>query len=182
MPQAVASRYARALADAVLDAKSQLDARRAVSELQEFCEMLRGSAELRNVLLSPAVSAARKRAVVGRFADSIPISRLVRNFLFILIDRRRIDIADEVRQAFEAELDSRMGIVRADIQSAVPLTDPQQSFVQAQLSEVTGKQIKGRFSVDPNLLGGMVARIGSTVYDGSVRTQLELMRERLTSR
>jgi F-type H+-transporting ATPase subunit delta len=182
MPQAVASRYAKALADAVLDPKNNADAGKAAVELTAFERMLAESLELRNVLHTPAVSASRKRAVISRFAEGLGLSRLVRNFLYILIDHGRIGIVGDIRQAFETELDARTGVIRADIRSAASLSESQQTSVQAELSRLTGKQVRGRFSVDPSLLGGMVARIGSTVYDGSVRTQLELMRDRLTGR
>ena len=99
MPQAVAYRYAKALVDAVLDAKA--DSQAVPQQIEQFENVLSQSGDLKNVLLSPAVSAARKRAVVGRFADMIPLARIVRNFLFVLIHRRRIDILSEIRQAYE---------------------------------------------------------------------------------
>src|SRR5262245_34324957 len=121
MPQAIASRYARALADAVLDPKNNADARATSGELGAFEHVLAESPELKSALLSPAVPPGRKRAVVSRFAGVLSLSRLVRNFLFLLIDRRRIDLIAEIRQAFETELDARMGIIRADIRSAASL-------------------------------------------------------------
>ena len=120
--------------------------------------------------------------MIAQFADSLPLSRLVRNFLFILVDRRRTDFLDEMADAFETALDERLGIVRADVKSASALNDRQQSDLQQELSRVSGKQVRCDFSIDPALIGGVVARIGSTVYDGSVRSQLETMRERLVAR
>ena len=181
MPQAVSLRYARALADAVLDPKSGLEAGRAWQELQSFSALVRESTELRNVLLSPAVSPARKRAVVGRFAATLPLSKLVRNFLFVLVDRRRIGALDDVVEAFEAEIDARLGIVRAEVTSAAPLDETQRTEMQAALARVAGKQVRADFDVDPALIGGAVARIGSTIYDGSVRGQLDTLRGRLVS-
>jgi F-type H+-transporting ATPase subunit delta len=179
MPHAVSMRYARALADAVLDPKSGLEAGRAWQELRSFAELVRDNAELRNVLMSPAVSPARKRAVVSRFAGILSASRLVRNFLFVLIDRRRIALLDEVVDAFEAEIDARLGIVRAQVISAAPLDEPQRAEMQAALGRLAGKQVRANFDVDPALIGGAVARIGSTIYDGSVRGQLDALRTRL---
>jgi F-type H+-transporting ATPase subunit delta len=181
MPHAVSIRYARALADAILDSKSGLEPGRAWQELRSFAEIVRDSAELRNVLLSPAVSAARKRAVVGRFASTLPLSKLIRNFLFVLIDRRRIGMLDEVIDAFESEIDARLGIVRAQVTTAAPLDDTQRAEMQATLARVAGKQVRADFKVDPALIGGAVARIGSTIYDGSVRGQLDTLRTRLVS-
>lgn len=182
MPQVASTRYAQALADAVLDPKSQLSPRQAVTELTAFEQMFLASDELRNVLLSPAVSASRKRAVVARFSETMPLSPLVRNFIFVIIDRRRADILDEVREALEHELDRRLGVARADISSAAPLSPAQQRELEAELSRLTHRQIRANYSVDPSLLGGVMARIGSTVYDGSVRARLEGLRSRLTSR
>ncbi|HET8546542.1 MAG TPA: ATP synthase F1 subunit delta, partial [Bryobacteraceae bacterium] len=181
MQHAAASRYARAFADAVLDPKSGLEPPRAWQELRAFGDIIRGSSELRNVLLSPAVSAARKRAVVGRLAATLPISKLVRNFLFVLIDRRRIGMLDDVIEAFETEIDSRLGIVRAQVTSAAALDEPQRVEMQTALARVAGKQVRARFDVDPALIGGAVVRIGSTIYDGSVRGQLDSLRDRLVS-
>lgn len=182
MPQAVASRYANALVDAVLSASPAVDPHQAAAELKFFEEMVNGASELRNILLSPAVSSARKRAVVARFAETMPLSRLVRNFVYVLIDHRRIRILDEVRAAFEFIVDERLGLVRADVKSAAPLADPQKNALQAELSRLTGKQVKCDYSVDPDLLGGVTARIGSTIYDGSVRAQLNSLRQRLVAR
>jgi F-type H+-transporting ATPase subunit delta len=182
MPQALSFRYARALADAVMDPKTGLDPKQALNELRAFTAIVRESNELRNVLLSPAVSNSKKRNVVARFADSLPLSRVVRNFLFVLVDRRRTDLLNDMADAFETALDERLGIVRADVKSASPLNERQQSDLQQELSRVSGKKVRCDFSIDPALIGGVVARIGSTVYDGSVRSQLETMRERLVAR
>jgi F-type H+-transporting ATPase subunit delta len=181
MPQAVSFRYARALVDSVIAPQSQVNPKQALAELRIFSGMVRHSAELRNVLLSPAVSNAKKRNVIGRFAESLPLSRLVRNFLFVIVDRRRTDLLDDMADAFETALDERLGIIRADVKSAAALNDRQQSELQQELSRVSGKQVRCDFSIDPSLIGGVVARIGSTVYDGSVRSQLETMRERLVA-
>jgi F-type H+-transporting ATPase subunit delta len=182
MPQAVSIRYARALVDAVMSPSAALDPKQALNELRAFDGLVRESSELRNVLLSPAVSNSKKRKVVARFADSMPLSRLVRNFLFVLVDRRRTDLLDDMANAFETALDERLGIVRADVKSASPLNNRQQLDLQQELSRVSGKQVRCDFSIDPALIGGVVARIGSTIYDGSVRSQLETMRDRLVSR
>jgi F-type H+-transporting ATPase subunit delta len=182
MRSALSTRYAKALADAVLAPGSRSDPRQALAELRTFEQMVKSSPELRNVLLSPAVPTVRKRAVISRFAPSVPLSPLVRNFLFVVIDRRRGDLLGELGTAFEAALDERAGVLRVEVQSAVPLTDQQRAALGVELSRVANKQVRCEFFVDPTLIGGIVARMGSTVYDGSVRTQLEALRERLVSR
>jgi F-type H+-transporting ATPase subunit delta len=179
MPHAVARRYADALADAVLAPTSALDGKTAAAELRRFEELVRSVPEFRNVLLSPAVSTNKKRSVVRRFAETLPLSGLMRNFLYVIIDRRRADILDEIADAFETALDERLGFVRGWVTSALPLNEKQKADIEEALSRVSGKNVRCTFSVDPELIGGVVARIGSTVYDGSVRTQLQSLGQRL---
>ena len=182
MPHAVATRYARALVEAVLNPAAALEPKLAAEELHSFQELLAGGSELRNVLLSPAVTASRKRAVVAKFAGMMPLSRIVRNFLYVLIDRRRILILDEIVDAYKVILDERLGVVRADVKSARPLSGEQQSALQVELSRISGNEVRCNYAVDEDLLGGVVAKIGSTIYDGSVRAQLNALKQRLTSR
>ena len=181
MAHALASRYAQALADAVLAPGSSVDAGEIAKQLRSFEGLVNASPELRNVLLSPAVPTARKRAVVARIAERAGFSRPVRNFLYVMIDRRRTDLLAETAEAFETAIDERLGFVRAKVTSAAPLSERQQGELQQALSSVAGRQVRCDFTVDASLIGGVVARIGSTVYDGSVRTQLDSLRQRLVS-
>jgi F-type H+-transporting ATPase subunit delta len=180
MALAVASRYARALADLVLDPAKGLSPQTATGELAAFEELVSGSPELRNILLSPAVTAGRKRAVVKRLADGQGASRLVRNFLYVLIDHRRTGILSEVREAFQALVDERTGTVEADVKTARALTAGERELISAKLGRMTGKEVRCKFSLEEDLIGGVVTRIGSTIYDGSVRGQLDVLRRRLT--
>jgi F-type H+-transporting ATPase subunit delta len=181
MPRAIASRYAAALADAVLAPDSGVEPAQIAAELRTFQDLTRNSTDLRNVLLAPAVPAARKRSVIGRISEAASLSRLVRNFLYVIVDRRRTDLLGEMATAFETIVDERLGLVRAQVTSAAPLSDARKAELQTALTQVGGKQVRCEFKVDPDLIGGVVARIGSTVYDGSLRTQLALMQERLAS-
>lgn len=179
MARAVASRYARALADLVFDPSKGLDPQTAASQLELFDEVLQSSPDLRIALLSPAVAPARKRAVVARLTERLGIARLVRNFLFVLIDHRRTPMLREIREAFQATVDERLGIRRAEVTSARELDESEQTLVAVQLGKLTGKRVRCRFALDEGLIGGVTARIGSTIYDGSVRGQLEALRRRL---
>ncbi|MCS6951958.1 MAG: ATP synthase F1 subunit delta [Bryobacterales bacterium] len=179
MARAVASRYARALAELVFDPSKGLDPQTAVSQLDRFQELLDAAPDLRVALLSPAVPAARKRAVVTRLAERLEMPRLVRNFLFVLIDHRRTPLVREIREAFQGVVDERLGIRRAEVTSARPLDENEQARVAVQLGKLTGKRVVCRFALDSGLIGGLTARIGSTIYDGSVRGQLEALRRRL---
>lgn len=180
MPLAIAKRYAQALADVVLEPSSGVDPHRAIDQLRLVEGFAAESSELRAVLMNPAVSPARKRAVIARLTEPYGLPPVLRNFLYVLIDRRRISSLAEIREAFEGVLDERLGIVRADIASAQELGDRQRAEIGERLTTLTGKQARCEYSVDPSLLGGAVVRIGSTIYDGSLRGQMETLRQRLT--
>ena len=178
---AVASRYANALADVVSAGASAIRPEDAVRELRSFEAALRESTELQNALITPAVPVARKRAVVGRIGDLLKISPIVRNFLFVLVDHRRIASLSEILHSLELVLDERLGFARAEVSSARELTEAQRAALNTQLTQLTGKRIRMHFAVDESLIGGAVARIGSTVYDGSVRGQLQALERRLST-
>jgi F-type H+-transporting ATPase subunit delta len=148
-------------------------------ELQTFESALSASSELHNVLLSPAVPPARKRAVVARLSEMLGTSRLVRNFFYVVIDHRRTALLADIRQAFQELVDQHLGVVEAEVRSARELTQEQRGSVSTELARLTGKKVRCRFSTEEGLIGGVVARIGSTIYDGSVRGQLESLRQRL---
>ncbi len=179
MPTALAFRYARALADVVAAPGSGIDEQTVHEEIGRFERVLSESAALRTVLESPAVSAQAKRAVVARLAGELPVSSLVRRFLCVLVDHRRGTLVGDVRQAFEEVMDERLGISRAEVISARPLDAPQQQEIVTGLARLTGRQARARFRVEESLIGGVVARIGSTVYDGSIRGQLDAIQQRL---
>jgi F-type H+-transporting ATPase subunit delta len=176
---ALGNRYAHALADVATDAKSATRPDAVAAELREFEAALKTSPELQNALTSPAVPPGRKRAVVGRIADAITVSKVTRNFLYVLIDHRRIGLLTDIIHAFDLVVDERLGFARADVTSARELNERQQTLVTGELARLTGKQIRARYAVDGNLIGGLVARIGSTIYDGSVRGRLEQLGKRL---
>jgi len=178
---AVAARYANALADVVTGSASTLNPQQAVAELRSFEDVLRESAPLQNALVTPAVAGSRKRAVVGRIADTLKLSRVTRNFLFVLIDHRRIALLPDVIRNFEEVVDARLGFAQAEVSSAATLSEVEQRTLTAKLERLTGKRIRMRFSLDPSLIGGAVARIGSTVYDGSLRGQLASIGRRLSA-
>ena len=179
MPRALAFRYARALADLVLAPGSAAEPEAVAAELDLFQRTLEGSPDLKLVLESPTVPAARKRAVVGRLGDSLPLTSLMRRFLFVLIDHRRVPLLGDVREAFQAEIDERLGLVRASVASARPLGPEEREKILATLGRLTGREARAEFLVEHDLIGGVVARIGSTVYDGSIRGQLQGLKQRL---
>lgn len=180
MASAVANRYARALVDVVLAPTSPLKPVDAVGQLRSMEHIITSSPELRSALLTPAIQTSRKRAVMGQLAGRLGVSQLIRNFIYVIIDRRRVGIIHEIREAFELLLDERLGFVRAEVTSAETLDHKHSSEIESELSGLTGKRMRLHFAVDPALLGGVVARIGSRVYDGSLRGQLEQLRRQFT--
>jgi F-type H+-transporting ATPase subunit delta len=177
---AVAARYANALADVVTAGGSTLSPQQAVAELRSFETTLRGSVELQNALITPAVPGSRKKAVVGRIAGILQLSQVTRNFLYVLVDRRRIASLSNIIQDFETVVDARLGYARAEVSSARELSETQRRDLNTRLERLTGKRIRMRYTIDGSLIGGVVARIGSTVYDGSVRGQLATLERRLS--
>ena len=178
---AVAARYANALADVVTAGGSPIRPQDAVSELRAFAAALDASTELQNALATPAVPAGRKRAVVGRIAEILKLSRISRNFLYVLIDHGRIAALSGIIDSFELMVDERLGFARAEVSAAREMAEPQRAALTSVLERLTGRRIRMRFAVDGRLIGGVGARIGSTGYDGSVRGQLASLGHRLSA-
>lgn len=178
MSEAVASRYAAALADAALE---EGNAERVRGDLAAFVAAFEESPELRNVLETPAVTPELKHKIVDELAQRMNLAPEVRNFVFLLLDHNRAEMLREIQQAFREALNARLGIADAHVVSARELSDGERRELTAALERRTGKRIEARFSQDAALLGGAVVRVGSVVYDGSVREQLTRLREQLES-
>jgi F-type H+-transporting ATPase subunit delta len=176
---AIVNRYANALVDIVLSASSGIDPALAVSQLRSFEEALHTAPELGTALASPAVPAARKRQVIRRIADALGFDRIVRNFLLVLSDHYRAAALPEMIRAFEVLADERLGFLHAEVVSASELTEPHREQLAVELGKLAASRIRMKFVVDPNLIGGVTARIGSKVYDGSVRGRLAILQRRL---
>jgi F-type H+-transporting ATPase subunit delta len=179
MLSVVATRYAKALVDVVTAPGSTLAPADALTQLKAVSELITGSNELRTALLSPAVSPSRKRGVMTKLLEPMNVSPRIRNFVYVLIDHRRVQDFPSIVEAFEVLADERLGMVQASVISARPLGADREAKIQSELSRIAGKKAKVKFSQDTTLLGGVVARVGSTVYDGSVRGQLERLRAKL---
>lgn len=176
MTGAASSRYAAALADVAL---KQQNADRVKADLGEFVEAFLSSADLRNFLETPAVGREAKQKVIEKIAERMDLTPAVRNFVHLLVDHQRTELLREIRQAFDSELNARLGIAEADVSSARELGAGEKQQLTAALEQRTGKKIEARFREDKSLVGGAVVRVGSTVYDGSVREQLTRLREQL---
>ncbi len=170
--------YANALADIVLEQGAAEPARK---QLSEFRAAYTESAELRNFLASPAVARESKHAVIEKLAARIGASRIIRNFLFVIVNNQRVALLPEIVETFEHVLRQRQGVAEAQVTSAVELTETQKKTLLRTLEDLTGKKIQAKYSLEPGLLGGAVVRIGDTIYDGSLRNQLNQLRARLAA-
>lgn len=176
--KALAQRYASALADVALARGAAEEVKR---DLAGFTTVFEESADLRNFLASPAVGGASKRAVIEKLAARIGTSQMVRNFLFVMADHRRAQELPQILQAFETELRTRQGMAEAQVTSPAELSATEKQELLRALERLTGKKIEARYNIDPELMGGASVQIGTTIYDGSVREQLNRMREKLAS-
>jgi F-type H+-transporting ATPase subunit delta len=175
----VINTYARAFADVVT--ANRLDAARTLAETQQIAALVEQSKDLREVWDNPSISPEQKRAVLDAIVQRAGISRPVRNFIAILIDKRRTRFLPEIAKQFAEDLNQRLGIAQAEITTARELSPQERTELEADLSRVTGKTIRANYEQDANILGGAIARVGSTVYDGSVKGQLERIRQQLVS-
>jgi len=173
----VTSTYARAFADVVF--LDHLDAARTVQETETLAQLISSNKELREVLETPSIPAEQKRNLVDALAARLNISKPVRNFLVVLIDHRRVGFLSAITKQFRHEINLRMGFAEADIISARELTSSEHSSLESQVERLTRKKVRARYSQDPSLLGGAVVKIGSTIYDGSVKGQLERIKAAL---
>jgi F-type H+-transporting ATPase subunit delta len=175
----VASTYARAFADVILSA--HLDANRAVGGLTRIADLLHESIDLKRVWENPAVPAEQKRKLLDAIVQREEIEPHARNLVAVLIDHRRVQFVGRIVEQLKKELDARMGVAEAQVTSARELGNDEKRSLESQIAKVTGKKVRAQFGLDASLLGGAVVRVGSTIYDGSVKGQLEKIREAISS-
>src|SRR5487761_2231022 len=176
---AFVSRYARAFADVVASAK--LDTAAIDRQLTDFLATWDGSAELRALFANPAVAGPLKVAILDKLNDKMGLQKELRNLIAVLINNDRIAHIHDVVIAYRAELQERMGIRQAEIVTARELSEQERGSLVDGVGKLTGSQIQASFKLDKTILGGTIVRIGSTVYDGSVRGRLERLKEALTA-
>ncbi len=181
MSLAVATRYARALADIAFSEGSSIQPDRLAEELNLFLAEYESSIELRRVLATPAIPFSKKRSILSVLAEKLGLSKITRNFLFVLVEHRRQNILKMIQKAYIHLVDERRGVVQASIISAVELSAEQRSAIEGRVAASSGKQVRSEYLVDPQLLGGVVVRVGSQVYDGSVRGRLQTLGTQLST-
>ncbi len=176
MAIAVANRYARALADVVARTG---DYREVLRELEGFLAVYRQSAELRDVFDTPAVPLEEKAKVLEAILVRLGTSKVAGNFLRVILSNYRMRQLEEIVRAFLKIANQRLGVVQVRVFSAEALPEATRRAVSSRFGEVTGKRVDVKFHREGELLGGILAQIESTVYDGSVRGHLQRMRQRL---
>jgi F-type H+-transporting ATPase subunit delta len=174
--QTVARRYASALADVVLKSG---EARKVQEELLTWEKMFQTSPVLPEVFGNPTIALDQKRAVLSKLIDRSKPTTTTANFLKVLLQNQRLMDLGEINKKFAEILDIRAGMVAATVTTARAVPDNAQQRLQAKLLSVTGKKVRINFTTDSELIGGLVTRIGSTVYDGSVRNHLQQIKAKM---
>jgi F-type H+-transporting ATPase subunit delta len=175
----VVGTYARAFADVVMTKGSSLDPARMLQELHGIEALLKENDPLRRVLENPSIASEDKRALLDALSKRLGTTRQVRNFVAVVMDHRRLPLFSEILKQLEEELDKRQGIAEAQVSSARQLGDPEKQMLEAEIARMTGKKVRAKYEQDASLLGGAVVQVGSTIYDGSVKGQLERIKEQL---
>ena len=174
--QTVARRYATALADVVMQ---HGEAREVQQELLAWEELLQANANLREVFANPTIALDQKRAVLNKLIEMAKPRATSANFLKVLLQNQRLTELGEINRKFAQIMDDRGGMVAATVTTARAVPQDAQAKLLDKLTTLTGKKVRIDFATDPEIIGGLVTRIGSTVYDGSVRSQLQQIKEKM---
>jgi F-type H+-transporting ATPase subunit delta len=172
-----AVRYARALLDVAVKEKADLEL--IENELSQFADLFKQYPLLEKVLLNPAVPVPRKRAAVADILAQAKFTPIVTKLITLLADRDRLVLATDLLAAYRDRLLDHRGVVRAEVTTATALDAGRTQAIQNGLAALTGRKVLLVTKIDPSIIGGLIARVGSTVYDGSVTRQLEKMKDRL---
>jgi F-type H+-transporting ATPase subunit delta len=177
--RASAARYAKALLDVAI---KESDPERAGEELGAFADLVKGHPDLERVLANPVVPAADKRAMVEKVVQRLQLSTPAAKLLLLLAARGRLPLLPDLLEVYRERLNEHQRVVRAVVTTAVPLPHERMAQLQQRLANATGRAVTMTTRVDPSIIGGVITRIGSTVYDGSVAAQLAKVRDRLAER
>jgi F-type H+-transporting ATPase subunit delta len=177
--RAAAKRYARALFD--IARAERLDFEQIGAELSGTAALVSGNDALQRALANPAIPPARKRGVIEQLLALSPVSPVLSRLLLMLADRDRLVLLPDLADAYRTRLMEHQQVVRAEVTTAIAVPPDRVAALQQGLAHTTGREVQLDVRVDPSIVGGAVARIGSTVYDGSVTTQLEKLRQQLAT-
>lgn len=171
--ETIARRYASALADVI---ENSADKDKVADELRTWAQLLSANPELQEVFSNPAIAQQKKENVLNSLLAKTSPAQTTSNFLKVLLRNGRLAEIAAINERLEAVLEERSGVVTARIVSARSLSETEKNELKENLENLTGKRIRPNFVTDANIIGGVVTQIGSTVYDGSVKTQLENLR------
>jgi F-type H+-transporting ATPase subunit delta len=174
-----AARYARAFADVVVDAK--LNPAEVKQQLEDFAGTLAGSKDLKELLLNPSIPVRKRVSILDAVNGRVGCGPKVRNFLAVLISHERLAALGEIMQEYHLEMNKRSSISDAEVVTARPLAEQERAQLEGQVAELAGNRVNATFREDKSLIGGVIVRIGSTIYDGSVRGRLQRLKEQLVS-
>jgi F-type H+-transporting ATPase subunit delta len=174
-----APRYARAFAEVAESAR--LDAAAAQQQMRDFADTLAGSSELRELLENPSIEMAKKLKVLDAIAARLRMFAQVRNFIAVILEHHRLPELDQILTAYRELADEHSGAVEARITSSRPLNPVDRAQLEAQIAKLAGARVRASYAEDASLLGGAVVEIGSTIYDGSVRAQLQQLKQKLVN-
>lgn len=174
-----APRYANAFASVV--ASANLDAIGSQQQLKDFATTLHGSHDLREILMDPSIPSDQKLSVIDALAERLGMTREARNFIAVIMDHQRLGEFDEIVAAYDRVADINQGVTEAKVATVHELNDDDRNNLEAHIATLAKTAVRVRYTLDPALLGGAIVRIGSTVYDGSVRGQLDQIKQNLVS-
>ena len=172
----VARRYAEAIADVAI-ARNQVE--QIDTELNVFQQMMKASRELHDVFASPILSTEQKRQVLEALLARTKPSQTTANLLRTMLKNYRLHLVEAVYEQYRREINERQGVTIAEVTTAAPLAATEQEVLGRHLRDLTGKQVQLQFKTDPEMIGGIITRIGSVDYDGSIRTQLQAVKQKL---
>jgi len=175
----VGIRYAHAFASVA--ASARLNVAAAQGQMQDFAATLKGSRELREILENPSIPSDQKLAVLDGLAAKLGMMREVRNFFAVIMDHQRLNELGDIIAAYDRVADQDSGVAEAEVTSAFDLNDDDRRQLEGQVAKLAGSKVRISYQQDKALLGGAIVRIGSTVYDGSVRGQFQQMKKTLVN-
>jgi F-type H+-transporting ATPase subunit delta len=177
--QTVARRYALALVDVAIERGEQNEVR---AEIEGWTELVESNPQLKEVFANPTIPSDQKRQVLEELISKTRVRETTGGFLRVLLKNQRLAQLKEISERYKLVLDERAGVVAADITTARPVPDNIKNALSDSLTAYTGQTVRLTFATDPAIIGGVVARIGSTIFDGSVQSQLERLAANLVGR
>lgn len=175
--KSVATRYAKALVDVAMERQIH---EKIGTQLNDFKDLLATQKELYQVFENPAFPSDVRKHILKQVTHQLGAEKIFENFLLLLLERNRMRILPDIARSFVDLVDERLGVMAAEVKTATELSEENRELLRTRLMEISGKDVKLSFSVDKALIGGVLLQIGSTIFDGSIRGQLEEMKKRIT--